>query len=182
MEAKTIAFHRLNLNRSRSCGVSLELPFEVGKWQSFNSADLSYDEVSSNYLSSSFSYKKLTANINTVQTFALSKKWSAEIRGNYRSPGISGLFHLGSYSEVALGIKRKILNDKGIVSINFSDIFRGTIMPARVSFLDQRSVAKTDSDIRGIRINFSYRFGRPKTKQVKDHVTGNREERSRIDK
>jgi outer membrane receptor for ferrienterochelin and colicin len=182
IEAKTIAFHRLNLNKSKSYGVSIEIPFEAGIWQSYNSADISRAQVSSNYLGSDFSYRKITANISSTQSFTFSKILSAEISASYRSPGISGLFHLGSYSEVALGIKRKLLKDKGILSVNFSDIFRGTILSASVNYLDQKSVAKTDNDLRSIRLNFQYRFGTSKNKPAKERSTSNKEERTRVGK
>jgi len=182
IETRTIAFHRLNLNESRSYGVSFEIPFEVGRWQCYNSADISHEQVSSNYLGSDFSYRKITANLSSTNSFTFSKGWSAEIIGNYRSPGISGLFHLGSYSEVALGVKRKLLKDKGVLSVNFSDIFRGTILSASVNYLDQKSIAKTDNDLRSIRVNFLYKFGKSKNKPAKERTTSNKEERSRIGK
>lgn len=179
---KTIAFNRTNLNSSRTYGVSLEIPFEFGNWwQSYNTVDLSHDRVSSPYLGSRFSYHKTMVNISSTQSFVLSETWSAELRANYRSPGISGLFHLGTYSELALGVKKKLLQNRAVLSLNFSDIFRGTILSARVNYLDQNSVARTDNDLRSIRINFSYRFGTTKaSKQQQEKETGNREEQKRI--
>ena len=133
-------------------------------------------------MGSDFSYRKITANLSSTNSFTFSKGWSAEIIGNYRSPGISGLFHLGSYSEVALGAKKKLLKDKGVLSVNFSDIFRGTILSASVNYLDQKSIAKTDNDLRSVRVNFLYKFGRSKSKPAKERNTSNKEERGRIGK
>jgi hypothetical protein len=182
-ETKTIAFYQLNMDKSIDYGISLELPFEIGHWwQSYNSIDILHQKVSSAYLGSSFSNQKTMAYIKTTQAFVLSPNWSAEIQGTYQSPAVSGLFYTGSYSEIGLTIKRKLFKDKATLSLNFSDIFKGTVTPFRVDYLDQKSKASTDGDIRGIRINLSCKFGQPKNKQDMEEHASNEEERNRVDK
>jgi hypothetical protein len=182
-ETKTIGFYQLNLDKSISYGMSVELPFEVGNWwQSYNSIDISHQQVSSEYLGSVFSNHKMIANVSSTQTFNLSPSWSTEINGTYQTSAIDGLFYTGNFSELSLTIKRKLFKDKATLGLHFSDILRGTMVAFRVNYLDQKSVARNDDDLRSIRINFSYRFGKSKNKQTPKEHTSNEEERNRVDK
>ncbi len=182
-KTKTIVFKQLNLEKSSISGITMELPFEAGKWwQSYNSIDISRQNVYAPYLGSVYADDKVMATVSSTQAFVVTPHWSAEINVMYQSPGIGGLFRMSSYSEVALGVKRKLLHDKAVISVNISDLFRGTIMSARVNYLDQYSIATTNNDLRGIRVNFSYKFGKAKIKQAEERDAGNKEEQSRINK
>lgn len=180
---RTIAFRRLNIENSYAYGIFAEGPVTVAKWwQLYVSADLSVQGVNSAYLNGRAEYKKMAIDVNLNQSFTISarKMWSAESGFSYRSPRYGGIFLLGNYSELYAGIKKTFPGKRLSIALNFSDIFRGTLMPAEVSYLGQKSTAKTDNDIRGVRLSLAYKFGSLSNKQIKERVTSNKDERGRI--
>jgi hypothetical protein len=180
---KTIAFRRLNLDKSFAWGITSEIPFSPVKWwQVFLSADVSMQGVKSAYLGGIIDYNKLTLDLSVNQSVTISEKkmWNAESVFSYRSPRYGGLFLLGNYSELTLGVKKTLKNKRVNIALNFSDMFRGTAFPAAVSYLNQKSTARTDNDLHGFRLSVSYKFGNLSNKQVKDKAIGNKDERNRI--
>ena len=80
-----------------------------------------------------------------------------------------------------LNISKRILKDKGTLSLTVSDIFNAQDFTTRVNYLNQNSGGFRDFDNRFITFGFSYKFGNTKLKtNAPDPDEEEREERKRI--
>jgi hypothetical protein len=119
-----------------------------------------------------------SVNFNTYQNFNLNKKLSFQLLFKYQ----------GKYEErsrttqpnyyVIAGVRRTIFGTRGSISANMSDVFN----TYNSHYLDNSSIIRQDweniYDVRLIRANFTYNFGKGKIKKV-NSGTGAADEKNR---
>ncbi|MBK8723643.1 MAG: outer membrane beta-barrel protein [Saprospiraceae bacterium] len=118
--------------------------------------------------------------ITPTNLFNFGKNWSGELAGSFQSKILSGQFTIDPIWSVRLGIAKKVLNQKGTLKLNISDIFYTNQVAGEIrniknatanwfSFLDSRIAT----------ISFSYQFN--KGEKLKTRKVGGADlEKSRV--
>jgi hypothetical protein len=137
----------------------------------------------SQFLGSSYSYQSAVLFLITNQVFTLSGSGhlQLELNGTYMTPGtVQGLFRLGSMLDVSAGLRKQLWNRKASVALVVNDIFRGTYITAKTDYQGQKSFVNGNYDQQGVRIAFTYKFGRQTIEKNKNRDTGDSDEKNRI--
>ncbi|HBZ26025.1 MAG TPA: hypothetical protein DEO54_07280 [Rikenellaceae bacterium] len=166
-----------NFGQLKMLGVNASVTeYPVAKWLVMNgNISLSYI----NSYNSTYSKEIIFTQGNIGATVILPKDTKIEFTGYYQSGVPYGYFNLKPKSDYTLGVKKGVLENKGVISILATDIF-GTNYN-RISLTDnvfknyefvQRNKSKQ------IIVTFTYRFGQSKSQ--KQRKVGNLDETSRV--
>lgn len=111
-------------------------------------------------------------------TFLLPKSYKIELTGSIQSGLPYGYFRVKASGDLNIGIKKSMFDNKGIIALNISDIFKTRTNRAvlNTDMLDDYHFV-SNYNSRQITISFQYRFGQ--SKAVKARKVGNNEEASR---
>ncbi|MGC4103550.1 outer membrane beta-barrel protein [Ferruginibacter sp.] len=113
--------------------------------------------------------------------FNLSKGWSLEVLGRYRSNLLDGQFKLVSTKQLNVGVQKKILKDKGTVKLNCQDIFRTRINQGYINSLKGGSgYYHNPNDSRAVVIAFTYRFSKGAKAKDSRKTGGAESEQNRV--
>lgn len=117
---------------------------------------------------------------NGQNNFKLSKTLSAELSFFYRSPEVFGSFRNKSTGQVNIGMQAKFLGDKGVLRVNYTDIFKTLNLRSTSNFnnLNIRSTQNPESRI--FKIGVSYRFGSNMVKESRNRRVGSEDENRRL--
>ncbi|HEX6332965.1 MAG TPA: outer membrane beta-barrel family protein, partial [Flavisolibacter sp.] len=162
-----------NIASARQIGISVSSNMPITKWWT-NSL---YVNVFNNRFSgiidsTSVTVEATTLALNGSQQFKLSKTWSAEISGFYRTSGMEGVMEIGPMGMIAVGLSKQVFQGKGSLRLNVRDIFlmqrtKGSTVYANVdmSFTEAR-------DSRVVNLGFTWRFSKGKMSNVKKRNGG----------
>jgi iron complex outermembrane recepter protein len=106
--------------------------------------------------------------IQPTLLFTINPKWNAELGGNYLTRALSGQFIIIPYGQMRVGIAKKILNNKGTLKLNISDILYTNQPGGDIKGL-ANSTARWYSllDTRVATLSFSYRFNKGQNLKVR---------------
>lgn len=173
---------KANIASAQQVGLSVSANKEITKWWSGNI----YANVYNNRFKGVVNNEHISLGINSFmaqvqQQFKLGKGWSAEISGFYRSKGLEGVIFIYPFAQVNAGISKQVLKNKGIVKLNFRDIFAGSVFKGYSKYGTVDAAFKNVNDARAIGINFSYRFNKGKLKAGSNKKSGGAsEEQNRV--
>lgn len=171
-----------NIGKSDQFALSVQSRFNPAKWLT----TVVYTEVNYSRYQSQLYGQPLDADgtywfINATNSIVLSKKWSAEISGQYITNVVDTQFKVGDYGFVNLGLQRKILKDAGTLKFNLSDVFYTGNIRGQIN-----NLVNTDANWYGYRdtrialLGFSYRFGKNTSKKAKYNGSGSESEQNRV--
>ena len=171
-----------NISSSETYTLSLSGGFDITKWYRFNSyVELGHNRFDSplytEQLASRGNYYYLSAN----NTFQLGNGWKMDLNGVYRSELVYAQLLLDSYGELGVGFQKSLLDGKGSVKLNVSDIFltnrgNGVINNLRLTDADWNSTR----DTRRVSLTLSLRFGKSTSKRKKYNSSGSDSEQRRV--
>lgn len=153
-------FQPFNIGTNRSTGVEVNGKYDVSKWLSFN-GDFNYNYFNreGSLEGSIFDFSadqwsgKLTAQIK------LPAKLELEVTGQYRSREQTIQSLISAYQFADLGMRKKILNGRGVINLSIRDVFASRI---RESITEQPDFYLYSWGRRGrfVILGFSYGFGK----------------------
>jgi hypothetical protein len=194
-ELKTTNVTRFNIGEVRNIGLAISAPTPIKKWWNGNiylnvfqnryRADIpknvynAYSEIISTTYTP-LDVKAVSMQANMQQNFTLSKTLSMELSGWLQTPNIEGQMRMRSMGSINLGVRKKMLDGKGTLSLNINDIFWTQKFRGDFKFndIDVKVVSKWESRV--ARINFSYRFGNTKVQAARQRQTGLEDEKGRV--
>jgi len=123
---------------------------------------------------------RVTGYINTTNTFALPKKWKAELQAYYSTPIASGIYNIDGMLQVNIGLSKPIMNGKGTLACNVKDVFN--TFEYRINTLYNGGTIHTynKNESRFVNLVFTYKFGNNKVRASKTRTTGLEEEKGRL--
>ncbi|HEY0355794.1 MAG TPA: TonB-dependent receptor, partial [Flavisolibacter sp.] len=158
----------VNLGTSDYVGISSTIPIRISKWwNTINSFNIYYNHFNGNLGGTQLNNGDPAANIRTNNTFTFTKGWSAELNANFNSGGRSGYMVFKPNWGLAVGGQKNIMNGKGTVRLNITDIFWTSRPRATVSY--EGSYVENWHAYRESRVanlSFTYRFGNNKVQQA----------------
>ncbi len=167
----------VNLNSSDYFGLSVSAPVRVSKWWNMmNNADIYYNSFNGNLAGTALNNGTPAADIRINNTFTFKKGLTAELNGNYNSGGRYGYMVSKSRWGIAAGIQKSVLNNKGTIRLNMTDIFWTNLPRATITYNNYIEYWHAYRESRVANISFSYKFGNNKVAAAKRRATASDEE------
>ena len=133
----------------------------VTKWfTSMNSLLVMQQQYIGSIEGTGFSNSALVWNFNTVNMFTLNKNWSCEIGFNYNSQSLDGENVIQPVYGLEAGVKMNFAKDRGVITLNCSDILWSNIYRGSQVFQEQNTAGYEYSDSRRIRLSLSWKLGK----------------------
>lgn len=171
----------VNLQSSDYVGLTATAPVRISKWWNMiNNFNLYYNHFDGNLGGAQLSNGAPAANIRTNNTFTFKKGWSAELNANLNTGGRSGYMVMKAQWGLAVGAQKTIMDGKGTVRFNMTDIFWTNRPRATVTY--EGSYVENWHAYRESRVanlSFTYRFGNNKVQAARRRTTASEEERQR---
>lgn len=173
----------LNLKHRNTYSLMFAAPFKLTKWWNLQlNCTGSRRELLTSHLKENFTVSQNYLRLNLVQRFKLPAGYSLELMGVYRSPGIAGISETAAAGAVDMGLQKKIQKDKGMLRLNFSDIFWTNIdklsLDNPANNLHVNILYKFEPRV--IRLNYTYNFGNSKVKKNGERESGAEEVGNRV--
>jgi outer membrane receptor protein involved in Fe transport len=121
-----------------------------------------------------------TAVFNATASYKFKKGITAEVNGFYRTPGVEGVFKIGSLGAVNFGASVPILKNKATVRLNVRDIFWTQRVKGDSRFGNIDAAFQQAPDSRFVGINFTYRLSKGKVNGSKRRTGGASDEQNRV--
>lgn len=102
--------------------------------------------------------RRFTPLFGCTHLFTFGSGWSAELSGRYNGRMVYGQATIHPFSEVSLGIRKKILRGNGTVSLFVKDLFDTDYQKIDLSVSGQRGWLHERENKRMAGVSFSYRF------------------------
>ncbi|HAI83478.1 MAG TPA: hypothetical protein DCL43_07410 [Chitinophagaceae bacterium] len=102
-----------------------------------------------------------------------------EVSGNFNSGGRSGFMVVRSVWSANFGIQKQVLNNKGTLRLNVTDIFWTNRPGGTITYNNYIEKWSSRRETRVATISFNYRFGKNSVAQARRRTTASEEERNR---
>ncbi len=152
-------------------GLGAVVPVTIGsRWDTrFQVQGMRLQEKSDNFYDSPFNNHKYFTRIsmnNTINISDAKPNLKLTLSGYYTSPAIQGIFELGNTYDVSAGLKWTFAEDKGILTLNYNNIFNSNIPKSIVVNTGTQYSKMRNIDSSGyFGISFSWKFGGFKEKK-----------------
>jgi hypothetical protein len=171
----------VNLIRSDYVGFTATTPIRINKWWNMvNNLNLYYSHFNGNIGGASLSNGAPAANIRTNNSFNLKKGWSAELNASLNTGGRSGYMMMQPQWALAVGAQKTVLEGKGTIRFNMTDIFWTNRPRATVtyegSYIEHWHAYR---ESRVANLSFTYKFGNNKVQAARRRTTASEEEQRR---
>ncbi|HEU4553902.1 MAG TPA: TonB-dependent receptor [Chitinophaga sp.] len=173
----------LNVAKSDNFNLNISMPLPITKWW------FSFTNLSANYSKYQTVVNNNLVNLDaagffgrTQHTFTLPKGFSTEVVFFYVSPQISqeGLFKMKAMYALDWGISKQVLQKKGTIKLNVSDIFNNQRFRGTFDNAGHYTAVTAKWESQQVRLNFTYRFGNTNVKAARNRKTGLEDEQSRV--
>jgi hypothetical protein len=169
-----------NLDKMYSYSFGIAYPIQVTKWWASTTNGNAYYNTFSGYLANTSLQKSAPAfDINTTNSFKVTKWLNTEVAAFYQSRQIWGYYNLNAIWSLNIGITANMLKNKLTFRGGVNDLFWSSNQSADIRFRDfgERFKAKRDSRI--FSVSLMYRFGNSKAGQSRRRNGGADDEKRR---
>lgn len=174
-----------NAKKHSYFGTNLTIPIPIGEWfQSVNN----FQYYSNRYeIGSSSIYNGLIQRKGTFQFYSqneirISKGLNIELGAYYISGSTSGIYQIQATSLFVVGMRKKLFNDRGLISLHYHDVFGTLQQSGSVSVNGLESNFNSYENSKQIRLSFSYKFNKNKEIEKDEWEFSNQDELDRISK
>lgn len=160
-------------------GISLNATFKLYPWWTLQCyAAASDNSFKSKIYTENIDDSKWNWVVSPTNQFTINDKWSAELSGQYQSKALSGQFLISPIGSVRAGVAMKMLNNKGALKLNVSDIFYTNQIEGEIRNI-QNAKASWFSylDSRVVTLSFSYRFSKGDNVKVRQSGSADTEQK-----
>ena len=170
-----------NIASQRQFGLSVNAFFSITKvWSNNIYANVFNNEFKGIVNGGEVIVGGTTGLFNVMEQFKFNKGWGAELNGFYRTTAVEGVFRIGGFGAVNLGVSKQVLKNKGSVRINVRDVFWTQKVQGESKFGNIDAQFQQYNDSRVINVSFTYRFSKGKVANVQRKRGGANEEASRV--
>jgi iron complex outermembrane recepter protein len=171
----------INLSSSDYVGLSVSAPIQVkGWWNMTNNANFFFEKFYANFSGTRLNSGRPALDIRTNNTFTFKKGWNAELNGSFNSGGQFGFMVLDPRWGISTGVQKSVMQKKGTVRFNITDIFWTNLPKAVVTFNNYVEKWHAFRETRVANLSFTYRFGNNKVQAARRRTTASEEERQRV--
>ncbi|AXY76741.1 TonB-dependent receptor [Paraflavitalea soli] len=170
----------VNLNTYDYYGITVAAPIRFTKWwNAINNANIYYGHYNGNLASTTLDNGAPAANISTNNTFIVPKGWTFELNANVNTGGQYGFMKLDPQWQLSAGVQKTIMNKKGTIRLNITDIFWTNVPAAVIEFSNYIEHWHSRRETRVANLSFTYRFGKNTVAAARRRNTASEEERRR---
>jgi iron complex outermembrane recepter protein len=173
-----------NVGRAEVLNLSLNTPLPIAKgwsgylyagatWNRFRGALPATSNLASNVPAEAFDQRAFAFEGYMQHSFTLSKTLELQLSGFWSAPTRQTIFQNGGLGAVNLSATRKVLHDRGRLTLSADDLLNtmrwrqsGTFANGQQFTLDRKW------ESRRVALRFSYRFGSSDVKAARDRETG----------
>ncbi|SEJ29165.1 Outer membrane receptor proteins, mostly Fe transport [Cyclobacterium xiamenense] len=151
---------RENANFRKSTGLEVINQIQPLDWWDVTlSANFFYSEVFGENIEEGLSNSNFSWTVSLLSNMVIPDWFSIQIQGNYRGPIVFPQGEIEPLWGINAGIRRAVLNDKGTISLNVSDIFNTRVF--KINNSDARFVQDRlfNWETQIGTLSFTYRFG-----------------------
>ncbi|GAA4733724.1 outer membrane beta-barrel family protein [Flavisolibacter ginsenosidimutans] len=170
-----------NIAKQRQWGLSVSANKSVTKWWT-NSiyVNLFNNRFEGLVNNTNVTIDATTLMLNGSQQFKLSKTFTAEVSGWYRTAGIEGVIKASPMGALNAGFSQQIWKDKGTIRLNVRDVFYTQGFKGQSQYGNVDAAFQERNDSRVVTLGFSYRFSKGKVGGVKRRSSSANDEQSRV--
>lgn len=169
-ERLAMIYKMMNWNYTQYVGLMATVPFRVGTW--WDSRWVAVEQYArhrcDDFFDLPFDRKKWILQCQWDNTFKLNKNLAFELRGFMQTPAIQGTYDLKMVGTVDAGMKWTFAGDKATLSARCSDIFNTSMPECNLRYGGQDVRMENSFYLRTFTLNFSFRFGGYKKKEIKE--------------
>lgn len=171
----------VNLQSATFYRLTVTAPVTINKWfSSFNNLIGIYSTYKGEAFNTSLDRSLPTFFISSNNTFTLSKTLTFEMNAWYRTATLqAGYQKLRAASSVALGIGKRIMNGKGNLRFNVSDVFWSNLGNGVTNLNNYQLTIRQWNETRRATLSFSWNFGKSTVQAARNRTSSAEEERSR---
>jgi hypothetical protein len=171
-----------NIAKQRQYGISVSAGGAIKKWWTPNLWANLYNNKYEGIINNDFVITSATTlQANLQNQFKLGKTLSAELSGYFNSGGIEGVFKIGSFGMVNMGLSQQLFKGKGTLRLTGRDVFRTQKIKGEIKYSNIDASFQQRRDSRQVALGFTYRFAKGKMNNNQKRKTGGaNEEQSRI--
>lgn len=152
-----------NVSSLNSVGLSVNANTSIAKWWTSNiNANVNYDQYNGIINNDPIKLSATSFVINATQQFKLSKTFSAELNGMYRSGWLEGVTRVKPLGVIGAGVSQQVLKGKGTVRLTARDIFYTQKITGRSRYSNVDVNIRQRSETRIVTIGFTYNFSKGK--------------------
>lgn len=175
------AVKKENIAKQRQYGLAVNAGGKINKWWNANLYANVYNNRFEGIINGGYeTITATTAQFNVSNQFKFGKTWGAEISGFYRTPGIDGVFRIGGFGMMNLGVSKQVLKGKGSLRFSIRDILYSQKIDGTIKYGNIDAAFQQVRDSRVFSLNFSYRFNKGKVNSQKRKTGGASDEENRI--
>jgi len=180
--SKTVFQTNENMNNALDINLSETFQLSPYKWWRLNGTVTGmYKTIQMNEKNNStLSMPSVMANLSN--NFTLPYNINLEANARYSSSLLISNIIVRPRFTLDLGVQKSILNDKGMIKVSLSDVFRTANGGAYAKFDNVNIDVMNKWDSRKLNITFNYRFGKDNFKTRANRATSSSEEESRSSK
>lgn len=170
-----------NFDRQISYGFTFNSSTKITKWWTFQLyTELMHNAFKSDVYTEKLNDSKWNWFVMPTNQFTISKKWSAELAGQYQTSILSGQFLISPIGSIRAGISTKILKDQGSLKLNVSDMFYTNQVEGEIRNIQNAKAGWFSYlDSRVVTLSFSYRFSKGNNLKIRQSG-GSETEQSRV--
>lgn len=151
---------RENANLRKSTGLELINQVQLVDWWDFTlSGNFFYSEIFGDNIEEGFNNSNFSWTVSLLSNMVIPNWFSVQVQGNYRGPIVFPQGEIEPMWGLNAGIRRNILQEKGTISLNVSDIFNTRLF--KIKNIDSRFVQDRlyNWETQIGTLSFTYRFG-----------------------
>jgi Outer membrane protein beta-barrel family/CarboxypepD_reg-like domain len=167
-----VVYQFTNIEKNEALGLDFTTVLEPKAWWSIGvQSTARYDK--NNFIgvdSKLYQNNILVYSTNINQTFYINepKGFIAEISYQYTSKSVQGPINLSARSNVEIGLRKKLFQNKGEITLFATDIFKGEKYNAFSKYANQNNSYTEYNDSQRLMLTFKYKFGNQKIKPKTD--------------
>ncbi|QDA62200.1 outer membrane beta-barrel protein [Hymenobacter jejuensis] len=170
----------VNLGKQYYYALTLTAPVELAKWWSvYNNGVFYYSRFVGHLAGTALDKGRPAFNLSSTSTLTFGQGWSAELNGRYQSREQYGFLDVRPNGQVGLGLQKSVLERKGTLKLNATDIFFTGKVRATSAYDNYVEHFYQRGDFRVVTLSFSYRFGNDKVAPTRKRTGGAEDEKRR---
>lgn len=171
-----------NIGVKNNAGIAVSAQVPVNKWwTAVLYGNYNYTKFSGELYGEQLKVEASNVLFNVNNQLKFKNGWGAELSGFYRTKGVEGQILIMPLGQVAAGVSKQVLKNKGSIRFNVRDLFYTQKVEGFINFQKTEAHFWNKRDSRVANITFTYRFGKPlKNVQGNRKTGGSSDEQSRV--
>ncbi|HEY0042338.1 MAG TPA: outer membrane beta-barrel family protein, partial [Flavisolibacter sp.] len=170
-----------NIAKQRQYGLAISANKNITKWW-MNSI---YLNIFNNRFEGLVNNTQVTIDatslmLNGSQQFKLSKTFTAEVSGFFRSAAIEGVIKASPMGSINLGFSQQIMKEMGTLRLSIRDVFYTQRFKGSTKYGNVDAAFQEQNDTRVVTLGFTYRFSKGKVNGPKRRSGSANDEQNRV--